>query len=79
MNALDAMDDCSVGQKRLSVSVRADAPGQVCVAVRDSGTGLPPDAPERIFESFVSTKTRVLRRLQLLREWSHERVEEVFT
>jgi PAS domain S-box-containing protein len=60
MNALDAMDDCPAGQKHLSVSVRADAPGQVCAAVRDSGTGLPPDAPQRIFESFFSTKTRGL-------------------
>jgi hypothetical protein len=53
MNALDAMNDCSAGQKHLSVSVRADAPGQVCVAVRDSGAGLPPHAPADLHKNPV--------------------------
>jgi len=32
------------------------APGQYCLAVKDQGSGIPPEAQERIFELFYTTK-----------------------
>jgi PAS domain S-box-containing protein len=57
MNALDALDARPAGQRRLRVAVTSDGEGQARVTVRDSGTGLPPDQVERIFDSFYSTKS----------------------
>jgi len=60
MNALDAMEDRPIDQRQLSISVQPDEAGQACLTVRDSGSGLPPDASERIFEGLFSTKARGL-------------------
>jgi signal transduction histidine kinase len=58
MNALDALDTRPVGQRQLRISVASDGEGQVRVAVRDSGMGLPAVPSERIFESFYTTKSQ---------------------
>src|SRR5262249_34312517 len=43
-------------ERRLVLAVGADAAGNVCFAVRDWGTGIPPELIERLFEPFVTTK-----------------------
>jgi len=60
MNALDAMEDRPIGQRQLLISVQPAEAGRVYLTVRDSGSGLPPEASERIFEGFFSTKARGL-------------------
>ena len=53
-NALEAMDGVP---GRLSVRTRAGE-GVVALEVADSGPGIPPEARERIFEPFFSTKKK---------------------
>jgi len=50
-NAIDAMD----GNGRLKITTGRDG-NAVCVAITDSGMGIPPDIQSRIFESFFTTK-----------------------
>jgi two-component system sensor histidine kinase PilS (NtrC family) len=47
---------------RIDVEIEPGAPGtnDACVRVRDTGTGIPPDAIEHVFEPFFSTKRRGL-------------------
>jgi PAS domain S-box-containing protein len=53
LNAIDAMKD-SGGDMTISAEPSSD--GQLLIAVSDTGVGLPPDHPDDIFESFVTTK-----------------------
>jgi len=53
-NALQAMPDG--GALRLSVAPGAD-PGEVVLAVADTGTGLAPEVRRRLFEPYFSTKS----------------------
>ncbi|MEW5912189.1 MAG: hybrid sensor histidine kinase/response regulator [Thermodesulfobacteriota bacterium] len=52
-NGLDAAATVSGGRVEVSVSRRA---GEVCLQVADNGPGLEPEAVERIFEGFYSSK-----------------------
>ncbi|MGP9812550.1 PAS domain-containing sensor histidine kinase [Rhodopseudomonas sp. NSM] len=54
MNALQAMRDTG-GAREIHVTINGDDGDAVCVAVRDSGTGIDGD-PHRIFDPFFSTK-----------------------
>jgi C4-dicarboxylate-specific signal transduction histidine kinase len=55
INAIDAMGGVSEGRRELLIGT-GKAPSGVLVAVRDSGPGLGPTMPERLFESFYTTK-----------------------
>jgi signal transduction histidine kinase len=56
MNAVEAMSGASDGKRELLISTRkADLQG-VLVGVRDSGPGLAPEALERLFDAFYTTK-----------------------
>jgi two-component system sensor kinase FixL len=55
LNAFDAMGDCPANQREITVRAKRDS-GQVEVSVSDHGTGLTPDALERIFQPFFTTK-----------------------
>ena len=57
MNAMEAMSDVDDRVRQLVITTRNIDPGQVEVAVEDSGTGLDPSLTSKIFEAFYTTKS----------------------
>ncbi|KJC56422.1 hypothetical protein UP10_34745 [Bradyrhizobium sp. LTSPM299] len=55
INAIEAMRDCSEGERELLVN-SCDGPDGVSVEVRDSGPGFAAADLDRVFEAFYSTK-----------------------
>jgi C4-dicarboxylate-specific signal transduction histidine kinase len=55
LNACEAMGATEASDRRLSVTARADG-ADVHIAVRDTGSGIPAELIERLFEPFVTTK-----------------------
>ena len=58
INALDAMEGLPPAQRRIIISTRSDKGDVVEVSVRDFGTGLPKDRPDKVFDHFFSTKQK---------------------
>ena len=56
INAIEAMSGTAEAPRALLISTGQAEPGDVLVAVRDSGPGLAAEAPERFFEAFYTTK-----------------------
>jgi signal transduction histidine kinase len=56
MNALDAVEPRPPADRRIIISTRSDKGQTAELSVRDYGTGLPADRPEKVFEHFFSTK-----------------------
>ena len=56
VNAFEAMRETPVTKRRVIIRSERESGGRVRVSVRDFGTGLPVEEPERIFERFFSTK-----------------------
>ena len=56
MNAFEAMGETPPSERRVIVRSERISGGRVRVSVRDFGTGLSVENPERIFEHFFSTK-----------------------
>jgi PAS domain S-box-containing protein len=56
MNALDALESFPPAERRIIISTRSDEGTTAEVSVRDFGTGLPGDKPEKVFDHFFSTK-----------------------
>ncbi len=57
LNAVEAMDGIPAAARRLTLrSLRVDG-GRVALSVRDHGSGLPLEAPERVFDAFWTTKS----------------------
>jgi two-component system sensor kinase FixL len=56
INAFDAMQATPVAERRVMIRTEREPEGKVRVGVRDFGTGLPVENPERVFEHFFSTK-----------------------
>jgi signal transduction histidine kinase len=56
LNAFEASKDVARLQRRVIIRTECDGEGAVRAWVRDFGTGLPAEAPERVFERFFSTK-----------------------
>ena len=57
VNACDAMTSCDVAERRLVISTET-VDEDVIVSVTDSGSGIPGESLERIFEPFVTTKEK---------------------
>jgi two-component system sensor kinase FixL len=55
-NAIEAMEESPV--RRLRITSRGEDEGEVRVTIEDSGPGLPAEVAERLFEPFVSTKSK---------------------
>ena len=55
-NGCEAMGSVAAGERRLSVATGIDPAGAVFVSVRDTGTGIPADQIDQIFEPFVTSK-----------------------
>ena len=58
MNALDAVEGLPPAERRIIISTRSDKGDVVEVSVRDFGTGLPKDRPDKVFDHFFSTKQK---------------------
>jgi PAS domain S-box-containing protein len=57
MNALEAMSNVDEGSRELQIVTGKDGDDQIFVRVRDSGPTLKPEALDRFFEAFYSTKS----------------------
>jgi PAS domain S-box-containing protein len=57
INAFDAMHKTPTTERRVIIRTECECRRSVRVSVRDFGTGLPAENPQRIFEQFFSTKT----------------------
>ena len=57
VNAVEAMSAIQDRSRELAIISRLDDHGGVLVEVRDSGSGLDPQAAEQVFEAFYTTKT----------------------
>jgi signal transduction histidine kinase len=60
VNACEAMDAVPVEERYLTVATAREPEGRVCIRVADTGSGIPPDQHERIFEPFVTSKPQGL-------------------
>jgi PAS domain S-box-containing protein len=58
INALDAMEALPPAERRVIVSTRSDKGDVAEFTVRDFGTGLPKDQPDKVFDHFFSTKQK---------------------
>jgi signal transduction histidine kinase/streptogramin lyase len=56
MNSIDAMKDMD-GTRELAIQSQRGENGQVLISVSDTGMGLPPQDPDKIFSAFFTTKT----------------------
>jgi PAS domain S-box-containing protein len=56
MNALDAAETLPPAERRIIISTRSLHRESAEVSVRDFGTGLPKDRPDKVFDHFFSTK-----------------------
>ncbi len=56
MNALDAVETLPPAERRIIIRTRSLEGKSAEVSVRDFGTGLPTDGPEKVFDHFFSTK-----------------------
>lgn len=60
LNAVDAMSDTPVSERRLSLLTAYDGRGHVSLSVRDRGVGLPSEHTDRVFDAFWTTKANGL-------------------
>jgi signal transduction histidine kinase len=58
INALDAMEGLPPPERRIIIRTRSDMGDLVEVSVRDFGTGLPKNQPDKVFDHFFSTKQK---------------------
>lgn len=56
VNAMDAMESCPAGTKRIFIATRSAPDGGVEVSVSDSGPGIPDHMIERVFHPLFTTK-----------------------
>jgi two-component system, LuxR family, sensor kinase FixL len=59
-NALDAMRQTPANQRKVEVSTAGNGENEVCLSVRDHGTGIRTEVHERLFDQFFTTKEQGL-------------------
>jgi C4-dicarboxylate-specific signal transduction histidine kinase len=57
-NAIEAMSSTAAGSRVLRLTSKATETGECIVSIEDSGPGIGPEMLERIFEPFVTTKSK---------------------
>jgi C4-dicarboxylate-specific signal transduction histidine kinase len=57
-NAMDAMNETPVGERRLTLSAFHAGVSRIELGVQDAGPGVPPGLHDRIFDPFFTTKAR---------------------
>ena len=55
-NGFEAMSDTEVGRRKITIQTSRVGSDSIQVAVRDTGKGLSPEDPEKVFDSFFTTK-----------------------
>ena len=60
LNACEAMSTRASTERTLTVSTAVDGEGLVLTSMADRGSGIPPEAAERLFEPFFTTKPQGL-------------------
>ena len=55
LNSIDAMKDVE-GSRELAINSRTTREGWIEVSISDTGVGLPSQGPDRIFDTFFTTK-----------------------
>lgn len=56
VNGIEAMKGAADGARELLITSEHATAGHVCITVRDTGPGLAPDALDRLFDAFYTTK-----------------------
>jgi PAS domain S-box-containing protein len=56
INAMEAMSDSPEAERFLTVRAEVHSDGDLALAIKDTGPGIPADLSSRIFQSFFSTK-----------------------
>jgi signal transduction histidine kinase len=57
MNGIDAMRNCNPDARKMSIGTTRVNANSVEVSVVDTGTGIPPDKLNKVFDAFYTTKT----------------------
>ena len=57
INAMDALRESKVGERRITITAASTADGKVIVSVSDSGPGIAEDNLGKLFEPFFTTKS----------------------
>ncbi len=60
LNALDAINDIPIDQRKVVVATERDGHTAIRVSVRDYGSGIPEAVRERMFDQFFTTKVKGL-------------------
>jgi len=55
-NGVDAMHDVAPECREISLTARYTAPGEICIVVKDQGSGIPDEVAEQLFNPFFTTK-----------------------
>ena len=58
LNAMDAMNDSSLGDKKVTLQAARDGDGLIVLGVRDTGRGIAPERLSQVFEPFFTTKAQ---------------------
>ena len=58
MNAFDALAEVDADRRKVTLEIASQRQGWVTVSVQDGGAGIHPSVRERLFEPFVTTKTK---------------------